>query len=89
MNVMIPGIPAKVQTAQNFLWYCYNIETPSDDYTDGGRELDSKEFMVYRSALDVLHLYFLGEEDYAPPVVELEPPRVMTPTGAFVAVPRL
>ncbi len=85
---MLPGIPSKVQAAQGYLWHCYSIENHSEDFAETGRYLEDKEYMVKQSALDVLHLYFLGEEDYTPLIVELQPPQALTPLGGFVAVPR-
>ncbi len=58
-------IPARVQTALQYLHYCYAV-THTCDAAVPARDLTGAETAVQRAALDALRLYFTGEMDFAP-----------------------
>jgi hypothetical protein len=70
-------IPAKVAAAMEFLRHAESLRNPPASF-DGtrpeARDLDPKEKAVYSAALEVLRLYFAGEQDYAPSEGASEPP---------------
>jgi hypothetical protein len=65
-------VPPKVEAAQRYLVFAEGIRTgpmgcgslPGDAPKDFGRELTKSENCVYESALEVLRLYFSGEQDF-------------------------
>lgn len=56
-------IPARVQTALQYLHYCYAV-THTCDASVPARDLSTPEVAVQRAALDALRLYFTGEMDF-------------------------
>jgi hypothetical protein len=46
-----------------------------------GRDLSQKEEAVYESAMTVLQLYFLGEQDYEDPLPNISPDIDEDPQG--------
>ena len=56
-----PGIPPRVQAAQNFLYYLRYKADP--DNFHGKRPITSKDLACETAATDLLTNYFLGEFD--------------------------
>jgi hypothetical protein len=83
------GIPARVDAAQQFLFFATGIQNgphPCDGVPATGRDLSPKEGQVYDAALDVLFSYFTGEMDYGDcQVTQTAPPDDETPQRVPVA----
>lgn len=60
-------VPPKVAAAQDYLRFCECMRNPSSGF-DGmkgeARDLGATEQKVYEAALEVLRLYFSGEQDF-------------------------
>lgn len=64
-----PAIPAKVAAALEFLRFAEFLRNPPSQF-DGGRsesrDLNQREQAVYDAALEVMRLYFTGEQEFGP-----------------------
>ena len=62
-------IPPQVAAAQDYLRFAEQLRNPPPSFDgqsrDSSRDLTPKEQAVYDAALEVLRLYFQGEQDYA------------------------
>lgn len=72
-----PCMPPKVAAAQDFLNFGERMRNPGSSF-DGtrpeGRDLSAREQVVYDAALEVLRMYFTGEQEYAVAVPFAERP---------------
>lgn len=63
-------IPPRVAAAQDYLRFAEQLRNPPTAFDgqsrDAARDLTPKEQAVYDAALEVLRLYFTGEQDFAP-----------------------
>lgn len=65
-QIFVPLIPPKVQAAQAFCHFCEGVRRDSDPLTS--RDLTAEESQAYNAAVEILLLYFRGENDYLPTV---------------------
>ncbi len=63
-------VPPRVQAAQQYLWFIQGVTNPGSPLMEQGsaRDLSRSEEVVYEAALEVMRLYFSGEESFEPAI---------------------
>lgn len=65
-----PAVPPRVAAAQDYLRFADGVRNPHPGFDGTPRQpqdLSAREQVVYDAALEVLRLYFTGEQDFASP----------------------